>query len=107
MGLFDCVTGVPEVLCPKCGAPVTGWQTKDAGCFMEDVHFSEVNNFYAICKAGLGDPTKPLSVTMKGCGTWIEFQLPRVPRPFGDYVMVSRGVGEAELEAAPNGGEDG
>ena len=58
MGLYDDVDF--KCKCPICGAELTDFQTKDAGCHMGTVEFWEVDNFYCNCD---------------DCGAWIEFSL--------------------------------
>lgn len=63
-----------EIDCPKCGARVTGFQSKDGPCVLAELEFWEVDNFYSHCPK---------------CETWIEFtyKIPREPRPITDYEM--------------------
>lgn len=74
MGMYDDIKY--EMDCPKCGAKVTGFQSKDGPCCFATLEFWEVDNFYSHC----GE-----------CGTWIEFTLKvEVPRPkfsLEDYKM--------------------
>jgi len=65
MGMYDNITA-PEVLCPKCGSSLMGWQSKDGVCELTNIHYLQVNNFYTNCK----------------CGAWIEFN--RITPPSGD-----------------------
>jgi len=51
-----------EMDCPKCGAPVKGFQSKDYICCMETVEPEAVQNFYASCRE---------------CKAWITFSRPR------------------------------
>lgn len=52
MGMFDYVD--LEIKCPRCGAKVDGFQTKDNGCYMTTLAYWTVNNFYSGCdKCGL------------------------------------------------------
>lgn len=60
MGMFDEVNF--KMGCPKCGKPVSGFQTKDLDCTMDMVEPDAIRNFYSSCRE---------------CGTWIEFS--RVP----------------------------
>lgn len=74
MGMFDDVTDVPEVKCRKCGAPVTGWQSKDGPCMLAPVPFWAVRNFYASCAE---------------CDEWHEFVLKRpVKYDLSDYELM-------------------
>lgn len=57
MGMFDWVVGVPEMKC-ECGETLSGWQTKDADCQLEKIHFTWIANFYTNCKK---------------CNLWYEF----------------------------------
>lgn len=57
MGLFNYVDY--EVACPKCGAPVSGFQTKDGDCCMDTVKPHQVSNFYSSCDK---------------CGFWVEYK---------------------------------
>ncbi len=56
MGMYDDIKH--EMDCPKCGARVSGFQSKDGGCMLATLEFWAVNNFYASCPS---------------CDTWIEF----------------------------------
>jgi len=47
MGLFNYVSY--EAPCPKCGALIKEWQTKDGDCFLNTVEPWEVSHFYAPC----------------------------------------------------------
>ena len=49
MGMFDYVK-TPDISCPRCGALVTGFQSKDLGCDLVEVDFTEVQEFYSSCK---------------------------------------------------------
>jgi hypothetical protein len=73
MGMFNYVVGVPEVLCPTCGAALGGWQTKDGDPCLVDVDWRELENFYTSCDNKVKD---------RRCGTWLEFtrQAPPVPQ---------------------------
>ena len=52
MGMFDYIK--LTIKCPKCGARVDGFQSKDNGCYMTTLDYWEVNNFYSDCeKCGL------------------------------------------------------
>jgi hypothetical protein len=78
MGMFDYITGVPEVKCRKCGEPVTHWQSKDGECHLMKLAFWEVQNFYSACSK---------------CKTWHEFRcktppLPRPKKPFSDFELI-------------------
>ena len=56
MGMFDYVRF--ECACPKCGANVTDFQTKDGDRVFEILEPQQVNQFYSSCQH---------------CRTWIEF----------------------------------
>jgi hypothetical protein len=56
MGCFDYVNYTCK--CPKCGADVSGFQSKDGGCVFETKEMSDVLNFYTSCDQ---------------CSEWIEF----------------------------------
>ena len=56
MGMFDYVAFAAD--CPKCGAPVTDWQTKSTDCLLETVTPAEAGNWYSSCD---------------NCGLWIEY----------------------------------
>ena len=56
MGMFDYVAF--EMECPKCGAKVTGFQTKSTECILATVSPVLAHNFYSSCDE---------------CGVWIEF----------------------------------
>ena len=58
MSMFDYV--YVTVKCPNCGEDVDGFQTKEAGCTMEHLHWSEVNYCYTACEH---------------CDCWIELTL--------------------------------
>ena len=49
MGMFDYVDF--EMDCPKCGARVKDFQTKDLDCLMETVSPRQVSEFYGDCDA--------------------------------------------------------
>jgi len=51
-----------EMDCPKCGAPVKGFQSKDYICNLETIEPDALQNFYASCRE---------------CKAWIEFSRPR------------------------------
>lgn len=69
MGMFDWVNY--ECDCPKCGAKVTGFQSKDSTCELNDLKPTEVSNFYSSCDE---------------CHVWIEFN--RIVQPTENYTMV-------------------
>lgn len=60
MGMFDHVHF--EMNCPKCGAPVKGFQSKDYICNLETIEPDALQNFYSSCRE---------------CNAWIEFSRPR------------------------------
>lgn len=67
MGMFDWINF--KTACPTCATPVSGFQSKDAGCEMVTLEPEDVDNFYSSCDK---------------CGTWVEFSREperRVPRP--------------------------
>ncbi len=72
MGMFDWIKY--EMDCPKCGARVSGFQSKDEGCTLATLEFWEVDNFYDSCPK---------------CGAWIEFNRKKHqgPSPISDYEM--------------------
>lgn len=47
MGMFDHVRH--EEPCPTCGEPLTGWQSKDGDCLLEEVEPLDCVEFYTIC----------------------------------------------------------
>lgn len=47
MGMYDDV--IYNTKCPKCGALVTEWQSKDGLCLMEKLTPADVTNFYTSC----------------------------------------------------------
>lgn len=49
MGMFDYVKA-PPVTC-LCGEEVSGWQSKDADCFLEHIEPWQVDRFYSTCSA--------------------------------------------------------
>ena len=67
-----------EMDCPKCGAKITGFQSKDGLCILATLEFWEVDNFYSPCPS---------------CNAWIEFnrKTSRQPSPIEDYDMTIRG----------------
>jgi hypothetical protein len=56
MGMFDHVNF--KTKCPNCSADVSGFQTKDSKCLMQEVEPWTVRNFYTSCSE---------------CNTWIEY----------------------------------
>ncbi len=65
MGLFDSVN--VRIPCPKCGATVDGFQSKDAQCNIMLIDPTEVDRFYDYCRCGtkvvmVREPTEPKSV---------------------------------------------
>ncbi len=72
MGMYDNIRY--KMNCPKCGAKVDTFQSKDGPCMLSELDFWEVNNFYTDCDK---------------CDTWIEFdrKKPVTPSPIKDYVM--------------------
>lgn len=60
MGLFDWVIPPSPLPCRKCGATLTGLQSKDGDCAMEEIPAERVHRFYAHCDA---------------CKTWNEFKV--------------------------------
>lgn len=78
MGMFDDVHF--EMDCPKCGATVTGFQSKDLDCELAVVEPDALQNFYASCRS---------------CGAWIEFLR---PRPKGSPLR-EKSLTIAEVEA--------
>lgn len=59
MGMFDSIVPSEEhVPCPKCGAHLSGFQSKDGPCELKELKPYEVDNFYTGCSE---------------CGTWVEF----------------------------------
>lgn len=60
MGMFDDVHF--EMNCPKCGAMVKGFQSKDLDCTLDLVEPDALQNFYSSCRS---------------CKAWIEFSRPR------------------------------
>lgn len=67
MGMFDYVN-VESMPCPDCGAPLTGWQSKDGGCDLANIDPDTLTCFYTSCKT---------------CRRWVEFSrhIPYVPNP--------------------------
>jgi len=47
MGVFDNVKFKMD--CPKCGAKITGFQSKDGPCILTTLEYWEVNHFYSSC----------------------------------------------------------
>lgn len=58
MGLYNMVNFSTK--CPKCGEPITDFQTKDGDLNCRTVDFFEVDNFYSSCDK---------------CGTILEYTL--------------------------------
>lgn len=58
MGMFDYIK--LEIKCPICEKKVSGFQSKDGTCLMNELEFWEVNNFYSSCSY---------------CSSWIEFNI--------------------------------
>ena len=54
--MFDYVSY--KMKCPKCGATVDNFQTKDLGCELSVVNYKKINYFYCTCP---------------DCEAWIEF----------------------------------
>ncbi len=71
MGLFDYVDY--EGPCPKCGATLKGFQSKDGPCEMGTVAFSSVSEFYTHCH---------------NCSSLVEYRL-KLPehRPLDAYAV--------------------
>ncbi len=75
MGLYDYINY--EMNCPKCGAKMDSFQSKDGICSLATLDFWEVDNFYTSCGA---------------CEAWVEFNLKhREKRNIKDYEMTVRG----------------
>jgi len=70
MGMFDYIKF--EMACPKCGAKVSGFQSKDGPCCLIELEYWEVDNFYSSCPQ---------------CQTWIEYNRKgaRQEVPISDY----------------------
>ena len=56
MGMYDVIN--VEIPCPKCGATVSVFQSKDANCDLSIIDPTYVNNFYGDCEE---------------CGCWVEY----------------------------------
>ena len=69
MGMFDEIHFKTQ--CPKCGADVDGFQSKDRDCTMALLSPNDVGNFYASCQK---------------CRAWIEYSRyqPKPERPVGE-----------------------
>ena len=65
MGMFDWVKAPESLTCRKCDGPLTGFQSKDGPCQLEEIPAEQVEYFYTSCKA---------------CDEWNEF---RVIQPTG------------------------
>ena len=75
MGMFDYIRYVMD--CPKCGAEMDSFQSKDGDCCLSTLEFWEVNNFYDSCDK---------------CEAWVEFDLKhREKRGIEDYKMTVEG----------------
>jgi hypothetical protein len=62
MSLFDNVHFVTT--CPKCGAPLGGFQSKDGACNLDTVEPDTVRQFYSSCRA---------------CSEWVEYSRDDLP----------------------------
>ena len=72
MGMFDDIK--LEIKCPKCGAIVKGFQSKDGPCYLSQLDYWEVDNFYSSCPK---------------CDVWIEFVRKSKPKvPLSDYEII-------------------
>ena len=77
MGMYDCVS-VPDIDCPKCGKPLSDWQSKSGDCVLDEIHYSAVDNFYTSCDE---------------CHAWIEFTKRVYPdAPLSSYEMTDDAV---------------
>lgn len=63
MGMFDYVHFTMP--CPNCGAELSSFQSKDAGCTLDTIEPDGLGGFYAYCK----------------CKSWIAFERPMPDRP--------------------------
>jgi hypothetical protein len=74
MGMFDYVKF--SCKCPNCGEEISGFQSKDSSCLMDEIEFNQVDNFYTSCGK---------------CGAWIEFFLKERPKyTIKDYECMFR-----------------
>lgn len=60
MGMYDEMN--VEIPCPRCGATVTGFQSKDGWCNLDVIDASTVRSFYASCD---------------NCEKWIHYYIPQ------------------------------
>lgn len=82
MGLYNYVTGFPEILhCTKCGCILGDFQTKSSreNPYMTTVHFGECVDFYSNCGR---------------CALWHEWTHPdetqqRTDRPFAEFSLAT------------------
>lgn len=61
MGMFDYVVLPEPIPCPKCGAPIKVFQSKDRECLMDNLTPHDVHRFYTSCDND-------------ECNTWVEFR---------------------------------
>ena len=75
MGMFDYVT-VPQEFraCPKCGAALEEFQSKDGECLLSTLDYRLVGNFYTSCES---------------CQAWVEYRR-KIPPAMGpqDYELM-------------------
>ena len=71
MGMFDYVKF--EMKCPKCGANVDDFQSKDGPCCLLTLEYWEVDRFYSSCDA---------------CHAWLEYRRKRGQSPISDYELL-------------------
>ena len=69
MGMFDYVNYKEN--CPKCGALVDNFQSKDLDCNLDTLERWQVNNYYSVCDK---------------CGEWIEYNIENLPEWAQDYI---------------------
>jgi len=82
MGMFDYIV-TPDVKCPGCKEPLSGFQSKDGPCGLDTLSHTEVDNFYTHCK----------------CGFWIQFdRLMQTESDIPGFAMCFRKAGSQNWE---------
>lgn len=83
MGMFDYISGVGPQQCQGCGEPLDCWQSKDGECYLAEIPYWHVRNFYTYCSK---------------CGMWHEYtqrlQIDPPMRPLSDYQLRIRPKGD-------------
>ena len=73
MGMFDYIK--LKIDCPSCGARVTSFQSKDGPCYLTELNYWEVDNFYTSCGK---------------CNLWIEYvrKSSKTKVPLSDFKLI-------------------